>query len=184
MRGIVTVLHSHLDQIRGSFAGHLTAYRADGELDMIATYGQTFYCAAMPRERIDRYEARPEYRLVCHERLSRCLDSIQILSWHKEDDDSYHLISAWACGIENGGYFDELLETPSPVGLMILAYYAALMSMRPNIWWFREWPMSLFAQVNKRLGQDWEDCLSWPRSIIERNTPGVIPRDNFGEKAS
>jgi hypothetical protein len=70
--------------------------------------------------------------------------------------------------------FWEVLEAKAPVALLVLAYFAALMSLRPNLWWFQLWPKLLFDKIEEILdGEEWREALAWPKKLIYHTPPSV-----------
>jgi hypothetical protein len=86
--------------------------------------------------------------------------------WRQEDHMTFHLISAWPSVLKLE--FWQLLEARSPVALLVLAYFAALMSLRPKLWWLHNWPKLLLEKVEEQLGGDeWQEALAWPKRIVD-----------------
>jgi len=64
----------------------------------------------------------------------------------------------------------DMFEAQDGVGLVMLAHYAALMSMRTNYWYFQRWPRLLLESIAELLAPEWHQHISWPRNMIELNT--------------
>ena len=112
------------------------------------------------------HERRPRWNSACHDALSVLLQTIQILMWRPEDHPSFSLINAWPSVLKPE--FWELLEGHAPVALLVLAYFAALMSLRPKLWWFQGWPKLLFEKIEESLvEEEWRQALAWPKMVVE-----------------
>ncbi|KAL1581714.1 hypothetical protein WHR41_09507, partial [Cladosporium halotolerans] len=92
------------------------------------------------------------------------VQTAQILMWRPQDHFTYHLINAWPTKL--APQFWQLLATKSPVALLVLAYFAAVASLRPNLWWLHRWPQLLVRDITARLGKAWEEALAWPIQIV------------------
>lgn len=59
-----------------------------------------------------------------------------------------------------------MFESHHPVGLVLLAHYAALMSMRSNYWFFKRWPRLLLDSITSLLQPEWHVHLEWPSEMV------------------
>jgi hypothetical protein len=163
--GIRTVVHTYREAIQESWASELININSDAEFALLSSSGLVFSHADMLHSLIDTHERRPEYNSACHDALSVLLQTIQILMWRPEDHPSFSLINAWPSVLKPE--FWELLEANAPVALLVLAYFAALMSLRPNLWWFALWPNLLFDRIEESLDEEWREALAWPKKVVE-----------------
>jgi hypothetical protein len=163
--GIRTVVHTYRAAIQESWASELININSDAEFDLLASSGLVFSHAEMCHSLIDKHERRPRWNSACHDALGVLLQTIQILMWRPEDHPSFSLINAWPSVLKPE--FWELLEGNAPVALLVLAYFAALMSLRPKLWWFRCWPGLLFDGIEERLDEEWREALAWPKGVVE-----------------
>ncbi|THX09116.1 hypothetical protein D6D13_06149, partial [Aureobasidium pullulans] len=85
-------------------------------------------------------------------------------------DDGYnyptlvYLVDAWSVTLPT--VYREMLEERKPVALVILAYYAVLISLTPEVWHLDGWPTLLINRIADILGPEWSEFLSWPQEII------------------
>jgi hypothetical protein len=77
---------------------------------------------------------------------------------------SRRLVTSWP--IEVDAEFHLLLANRKPVSLVILAHYAALLSLGTGLWWVGRWPVLLLEHISSALGEDWAEFLAWPRNIV------------------
>lgn len=63
----------------------------------------------------------------------------------------------------------ELMQHKHPAGLIMIAHYAALMSLRSFIWLFQRWPPLLMSSVEEQLEKQWKRYLEWPRAVMHEN---------------
>jgi hypothetical protein len=163
--GSMTVLQAYGTDIQDSWASELVDMNSDDDFERLSSSGLVFAHAGMLHSLLDRHERRPQYNTACHDALSVLLQTIQILMWQPEDHHTFHLINAWPSVLKPE--FWELLEGKAPVALLVLAYFAALMSLRPNLWWFQLWPKLLFNKIEQSLDDEWQEALAWPKRFIE-----------------
>jgi len=162
--GIMTVVHAYKEDIQNSWASELINMDSEDDFGRLSSSGLVFAHADMLHSLVDTHERRPQYNMACHDALRVLLQTIQILMWRPEDHPTLHLINAWPSALKPE--FWELLSTNAPVALLVLAYFAALMSLRPNLWWFQLWPKSLFNRIEQCLDDEWREALAWPKKII------------------
>lgn len=85
-------------------------------------------------------------------------------------DDGYnyptliYLVDAWSVTLPT--VYREMLEERKPVALVILAYYAVLISLTPEVWHLDGWPTLLINRVADVLGPEWSEFLRWPQEMI------------------
>ncbi|CAD0052791.1 unnamed protein product, partial [Aureobasidium pullulans] len=85
-------------------------------------------------------------------------------------DDGYnyptliYLVDAWSVTLPT--VYREMLEERKPVALVILAYYAVLISLTPEVWHLDGWPTLLINRIADILGPEWSEFLRWPQEII------------------
>lgn len=163
--GIKSVVHTYRADIQNSWASELINISSDEEFDRLESSGVVFAHAAMLHSLIDNHEPRPEWNAACHEALTVLLQTLQILMWRQEDHSTFHLINAWPSVLKPE--FWQLLEAKAPVSLLVLAYFAALMSLRPKLWWFQHWPKQLLEKIEEELGDEWREALAWPKRIVD-----------------
>lgn len=168
--GINTVVHTYREDIQKTWASELININSDEEFDRLASSGLVFAQAAMLHSLINTHEQRPRWNSACHQALDVLLQTLQILMWRDEDHFTFHLINAWPSVLEPE--FWELLEAKAPVALLVLSYFAALMSMRPKLWWFRLWPKLLFDGIEQILDVEWHEALAWPKTVV--NNPSAL----------
>jgi len=144
---------------------------SDEDFARISSSGLVFAQADLLHSLVDAHEPRPSYNSACHDALSVLLQIMQILMWRQEEHSTFHLINAWPTVLKPE--FWRLLEAKSPIALLVLAYFAALMSLRPKLWWFQYWPKLLLEKVEEHLvGNEWEKALAWPKQVV--NAPPVV----------
>lgn len=163
--GINTVVHTYRADIQNSWAGELININSDEEFDRLKSSSLVFAHADMLHSLIDTHEPRPQYNGACHDALSVLLQTLQILMWRQEDHYTFHLINAWPSVLKPE--FWQLLKAKAPVALLVLAYFAALMSLRPKLWWFQYWPRLLLDKIEERLDDGWQEALAWPKRVVE-----------------
>lgn len=167
--GITTVVRTYREDIESSWAGELINLNSDEDFDWLATSGLVFTHEKLLHDLIDLHEQRAEWNNACHHALNTLLRATQILMWRQQNHYTVHLINAWPSDL--APEFWQLLDSRRPIALMIMAYFAALASLRPNLWWFQRWPQILLREITARLGEEWKEALAWPTQMI--NDPQI-----------
>lgn len=90
--------------------------------------------------------------------------SISVFASNHKNHSSLRLIQTWPMHLDPVCL--EMFESHHPVGLVILAHYAAMMSMRSNYWFFNRWPRLLLDGVTGLLKPEWYSYLDWPRGML------------------
>ena len=79
---------------------------------------------------------------------------------------SASLIQIWPMHVDQGLF--DMWDSDEPIALVLLAYYAVMVDMRSNIWFFQRWPKLILDSVETRLDQKWHEYIMWPRTIIHK----------------
>ena len=160
------MVHTYRADIQKSWASELININSDEDFARISSSGLVFAQADLLHSLVDTHEQREAYNRACHDALRVLLQTLQILMWRQEDHFTFHLINAWPSVLKPE--FWRLLEAKSQIALLVLAYFAALMSMRPKLWWFQHWPKLLLEKVEEHLvGDEWEEALAWPKRVVD-----------------
>ncbi|KAK5122266.1 hypothetical protein LTR85_004176 [Meristemomyces frigidus] len=61
----------------------------------------------------------------------------------------------------------EMLSRRAPSALILLAYYAVLMSQTPDAWVLKGWPEMLMSGVEQHLHGGYAELLRWPRAMLD-----------------
>jgi hypothetical protein len=69
--------------------------------------------------------------------------------------------------------FLDMCSAQHPIALIILAHYAALLSLSQGLWFLRRWPSVLLGRIRERL-KDWEAFLQWPMEMISRHSESPV----------
>jgi hypothetical protein len=147
-------VNTYRADIQNSWASELINIKSDDDFAQVSSSGLVFAHAAILHSLVDTHEPRVLYKSACHDGLKVLLQTMQILMWRQEDHMTFHLINAWPSVLKPE--FWQLLEGRSPVALLVLAYFAALMSLRPKLWWFQNWPNLLLGKVEvQHDGDEW-----------------------------
>lgn len=173
--GITTVVHTYWEDIRRSWASELINIDSDDDFERLAASGLVFVHDGMLHDLIDSHEHRKEWNSACHHALRSLLQSMQILMWRQQNHATFYLINAWPSDL--APEFWQLLDTKAPIALLIMAYFAALVSLRPNLWWFQHWPRILLEDITTKLGNEWKEALAWPTQMI--NSPQLNADDGI-----
>ncbi|KAI4768371.1 hypothetical protein D6C77_08992 [Aureobasidium pullulans] len=79
-----------------------------------------------------------------------------------------YLADAWAVTLPVE--YREMLEERRPVALVLLAYYAVLISLTSDIWHLDGWPTLLIDHIAAVLDPGWSEFLRWPQEVIQQNS--------------
>lgn len=168
VRGIKTLLTPHWSYMLNSWVGPLLQYGMTTESGLSFDFSsEKFVQAKMLRSLALGLEVR--------EQRQACLDAIDMLfrfmSFEQQNVDiltSARLVQQWAVSI--CPIFETLLLQHKPVTLIILVHYAVLLSMSKQLWWVKKWPKLILEYVDRHLGEEWNDILSWPRMMISKDS--------------
>lgn len=108
-----------------------------------------------------------QQRSPCCDAIKELFISFGVLATSSKDHSSLWLIMTWPMHLNSEVH--AMFEAKHPVGLVMLAHYAALMNMRSNYWFFSRWPPLLMASVSRLLPSNWQSCLQWPRSMMDES---------------
>ena len=93
--------------------------------------------------------------------------NMAFLEQSPKDHSSASLIQRWA--ISSDVAFLTLCDSRHPVALVVLAYYAVLVQMRTNIWFFQRWPRLILREIGAELrGSRWAEWIEEPAREVER----------------
>ena len=89
---------------------------------------------------------------------------IGVFAVNHKNHSSLRLIQTWPMDIDV--ICLQMFEANDFVGLVILAHYAAMMSMRSNYWFYKRWPPLLLESIKILLPTDWHRHLEWPSGLV------------------
>jgi hypothetical protein len=93
--------------------------------------------------------------------------NMAVLEESPKDHSSASLIQRWA--IESDDPFVALCDSRHPVALIMLAYYAVLVQMRTNIWFFQRWPRLILREIGVEMrGSRWAQWIEEPVREVQR----------------
>jgi hypothetical protein len=93
--------------------------------------------------------------------------NMAVLEESPKDHSSASLIQRWA--IESDDPFLVLCDSRHPIALIMLAYYAVLVQMRTNLWFFQRWPRLILHDIGVELrGSRWAPWIEEPVREVQR----------------
>ncbi|THV70139.1 hypothetical protein D6D28_05356, partial [Aureobasidium pullulans] len=113
-----------------------------------------------------------EDRQVCLNAIEHTFRAISLLQQCTDQQLWIKLASSWP--IEIDARLDGLVTERHPVALVIMAYYACMLSLVSELWWVGAWPQTLLRHIVDALGDEWTEFLQWPMEIlthIQAHTP-------------
>jgi len=102
----------------------------------------------------------------CQKAIRRTFLYMRALEVKSEVEYSRRLIQHWPHSL-NKNYI-KMVITRHPAALIVLSYYAALMSMKSDTWWLYKWPALIINRVADLLEPEAEHLLDWPRQWISK----------------
>ncbi|KAK4888240.1 hypothetical protein LTR27_012850 [Elasticomyces elasticus] len=111
-------------------------------------------------------QCKEEHKHGVLEAVTRLFAIISLLQQRPVADSSIRLIQTWH--MHAGPALSTLWEARDPIGMVILAYYAVLVDLRSNVWFFARWPPLILDAVQKSLGSEWQEYLIWPKNEIAK----------------
>lgn len=166
-RGISAITRSHRESLRSSVLGPLIAYHFETDFERLRELGLGFQQHSMLSNMISTHETRTRERDMYLTAARWCLEFIALLlqSWH--DKDPSHLINAWPNMLDE--LFLQCLENREPLALLIIGHYAAMLSLRPLLWWTVRWPSLLLDQIDGMITlPEMREALAWPGAVARR----------------
>lgn len=124
----------------------------------------------------DNYPAYPILRNIITQNCQgdeavSCLEAAQTLFWymaimetHQQAVPGPMYIQMWPINVST--LFLSMLADRTPIALVLLGYYAALMRLRSNTWWLERWPSAILQHVTSVLDPVLAIHLDWPRQKI------------------
>jgi hypothetical protein len=168
-RGIMTMLTPHWPYICQTWAWTIISSQIEACSDLtplpetIPTYTTLRSLA---------FGVEPDQaRKACLRAVELTLGSLSLVQQCEDASVSRRLVTSWP--IEVDAEFHLLLADRKPVSLVILAHYAALLSLGTGLWWVGRWPALLLEHISSALGEEWAEFLTWPRNVV-LNGPGYL----------
>ncbi|KAM0716844.1 hypothetical protein Q7P37_006696 [Cladosporium fusiforme] len=161
-RGTMALLAPHWPFLRQTWAWTVIRSQIEAGSDLTPS-PQTI--PTYPTLRSLAFGVEPDQaRRACLRAVELTLGSISLVQQRKDASLSTRVVTSWP--IETDAEFHALLAERKPVALIILAHYAALLSLGTGLWWIGRWPVLLLEHIDSRLGEEWAEFLSWPKSVV------------------
>ncbi|KAK4952597.1 hypothetical protein LTR10_009403 [Elasticomyces elasticus] len=112
------------------------------------------------------HHCKEEHKRGILEAVTRLFAIMSLLQRRSVTDSSMRLIQTWHMHADPA--LSTLWEARDPIGMVILAYYAVLVNLRSNVWFFARWPPLILDAVQTSLGSEWQEHLIWPRNEIAK----------------
>lgn len=168
-RGTMALVTPHWQYIRQTWAWSIISSQIEAGSDLTAQPRRIRTYIAV---RSLAFGVEPDTaRKACLRAVDLTFDSLSLVSQREDAAVSTRRVSAWP--IEVGDDFHLLLAERRPVSLVILAHYAALLRLGTGLWWVGRWPELLLDHIVSTLGDEWEEFLAWPKTVVFDGT--VVP---------
>ncbi|KAG9656569.1 hypothetical protein KCU95_g12136, partial [Aureobasidium melanogenum] len=179
-RGIKLVVSPHWPYLTQTWLNKLFVNEKGNENRIRANLASDFPTYAMVRS-LAFGQDDADRRKCCLETIEDIFTFIGALTHHAEDyPTSAYLIDQWAVKLPLE--FKDMLVERKPIALIILAYWAVLISINPRPWHLRGLAEVLIARIEDILGEEWAEFLRWPRERVmenaqaEQNELAQVPR--------
>ncbi|KAJ2905970.1 C6 finger domain protein [Zalerion maritima] len=106
-----------------------------------------------------------------------CIRAVELLQWtvdcfkEGKDDDAAWMTLSWIPVV--GPEVATVMEQKRPEALVMMAYYAALTHLNREICMLGDPSACWIVNISAVLGDRWETCLKWPKSVVEDKEPDV-----------
>lgn len=161
-KGVRAVQDPFIDELKSSGAIKPGLWK-DNRDEIIPTleadYPQLHVINQLITKHCDETQLRP-----CLDAARLLFISIGIFAVNHKNHSSLRLVQTWPMDVD--AIYFRMLEAHHPVALVILAHYAALMSMRSNYWFFARWPPLLLDSAIGLLPAEWHLYVDWPKELI------------------
>ena len=164
--GIMAMLTPHWPYIRQTWASAIISSQIEAGSDLTAL-PQTIPTYTTLRSLAFGLEP-DQARRACLRAVELTLGSLSLVQQCKDASMSRRLVTSWP--IEIDAEFHILLADRKPASLVILAHYAALLSLGTGLWWVGRWPALLLERISSALGEEWAEFLTWPRNVVLNGT--------------
>jgi hypothetical protein len=115
--------------------------------------------------------------VALHNALRNLFSTVSLFEKRPKDHSCTRLIMTWFMLMDIAVM--DLCDARDPVAMVILAYFAVLVNLRRNIWFYERWPPVLLQEIERCLGGNLSEYLQWPRRMIfgaETPLSEVAPR--------
>lgn len=159
LRGTSAVIGPHITYLRSSwlqpaFRAHCDKVLDNSEVDHPA---YSTVCEMIQRDERDGYaQLLPGIR--------RLFMYLLMLGSTSSGAQGTMFVHSWPAEVDKA--FIDMLDERRPTALVIMAYYAVLMSLNSKAWWIGNWPDLLLTRIDRELGHDYAAVLEWPRRMI------------------
>lgn len=169
-KGVRAVMDPFLEELKASGAWKPELWRIDEDdisANVEAEYPQLASLKALILEHCEDSARQP-----CTDAVQSLFINIGVFARNHKNHSSLRLVMTWPTDLDPVCL--TMFETHDRIGLVILAHYAALMSMRINYWFFSRWPKLLLDAATSLLSKEWQGYLVWPRRVISENMDGSL----------
>jgi hypothetical protein len=133
------------------------------EITLHSRYPQLSKLEALVSENVEDADQRTATLKALHDLFVK----MAVLEESPKDHSSASLIQRWAIGSDAS--FLALFDSRHPVALVVIAYYAVLVQMRTNIWFFQRWPSLILREIGVELrGSRWAPWIEEPVREVQR----------------
>lgn len=146
----------------------------DNKDDVLLTLDADYPQMTVLTSIVDDY-CHEQHKDPCRAAIRDLFISIAVLATNHKNHSSLHRIMTWPMHLDPACL--QMFEMHDPVGLVILAHYAALMSMRRNYWFFNRWPTLLLDSIADLIRTEWREHLRWPRELMSGHQQSSISRN-------
>ncbi|KAI3390651.1 hypothetical protein diail_8988, partial [Diaporthe ilicicola] len=105
-----------------------------------------------------------QQKTACMHAIETVFNNIDFLVDNRGGPQTIRVI--WGWGNEVDSVFLDMCSARHEVALVILAHYAALISLSTGLWHLRNWPPAILRHVTVLLNENWEEVLRWPTEMI------------------
>lgn len=163
-RHTTAFVQQHLSSV--ATADPFTALKySPNSLEITCNLEEHFSQLPLLRESILRW-CEGEQQAACLDAVERLFMCIKVLTDNPGNNHHMMVIFKWAKEVNS--IFLDMCSARHPMALIILAHFAALMSLSQGFWLLHHWPSILLTYIREHL-KDWGDLLQWPTGIISHN---------------
>lgn len=167
-RGIKVVVSPHWSYLTQSWFRSIFKTPGDLEDKARASVASKFPTYSMVRSLAFGQED-PERRQCCLTAVQDVFAFIDITLNHRDQyTTSTHLIDGWVVQLPLA--FKDMLVERKPIALIILSYWAVMISINPRPWHLEGLAQILIARIETVLGPEWSEFLRWPKEKIMENS--------------
>lgn len=162
-RGIKTILTQQWEHLRKTWVSSEVGLEKNPD-DLLPVLDSRYPSLSTLQNLVSQECETEEMAKSCHDAVEKIFLYMANLELYPDLHPLPKLVQMWPIALSQ--LFMGMLSKHTPIALVVLAYYAALMELKSDHWWLCGWPAKILGRVEEILGPEWNDILQWPKARI------------------